>query len=121
MDPDMRPEPRLALVASQQFRRVVDGRPLDKLAACLSIRSDSTSRRNSGSIWASSAARSLLALPRTEWPCDFTHNLPPHLPSFYLAQRKPILGVRWLVRTQFRKKTVMRLGGSDHAPPRITL
>ena len=37
------------------------------------------------------------------------------------TQRNPRLGVRWLARTQLRKKTVTRFGPSDQAPPRIIL
>ena len=34
------------------------------------------------------------------------------------AQRNPRFGVRWLGRTQLRKKTVIRFGPLDQAPPR---
>ncbi len=37
------------------------------------------------------------------------------------AQRKPMLALRWVGRTQLRKKTAIRFAGSLHAPPRITL
>src|SRR5262249_42970274 len=37
------------------------------------------------------------------------------------AHRNPTFGVRWLGRTQLRKKTVTRRAESDHAPPRIIL
>src|SRR5436190_1351285 len=36
------------------------------------------------------------------------------------AQRIPMVGWRWLGRTQLRKNTVVRAAGSLHAPPRIT-